>query len=319
MAFSDGDSEITRKYADKRGSLSFILENDYFAGKDDGYTNGVLLSWLSSEENPPLWLERFFHAIPFTNWHGHKRYGVAVGQTMFTPDDLSRRDLIVEDQPYAGYLFSNLALISDTGKNLETFLFSLGVVGSASQADDVQRIVHKAKGVIIPEGWDHQLKNEPVLNLSYEKKWRHLVNISPYGIGFDGTPHIGCSVGNAYTHLALGSIFRVGRNLPIDYGPPLIRPNLPGSGFFLPSNILSYYLFLGLEGHVVGRNIFLDGNSFADSHHVKKKTLVGSLQGGVVLAYKRFRVGYTHILRTKEFYQDRHKPEFGAVIFSIRL
>jgi hypothetical protein len=40
----------------------------------------------------------------------------------------------------------------------------------------------------------------------------------------------------------------------------------------------------------VGRNIFLDGNTFQASPHVHKKIMVGTLQVGGVLIYKETRM-----------------------------
>jgi len=37
------------------------------------------------------------------------------------------------------------------------------------------------------------------------------------------------------------------------------------------------YLFAFVDGRAVGRDIFLDGNTFTDSHSVTRKTFVGDL------------------------------------------
>jgi len=43
----------------------------------------------------------------------------------------------------------------------------VGVVGPASLAVPVQKRFHKMIGADRPMGWDHQLPNEPVLNVDY--------------------------------------------------------------------------------------------------------------------------------------------------------
>lgn len=67
-------------------------------------------------------------------------------------------------------------------------------------------------------------------------------------------------------------MLRLGQRLPLDYGPPRIQPSLPGSGFFVPpQDRFGWYLFAGVEGRAVARNIFLDGNTFRDSRSVDKE------------------------------------------------
>ena len=120
------------------------------------------------------------------------------------------------------------------------------------------------------------------------------------------------------TNLSVGTTFRLGYDLPADYGPPRIRPSLPGSDFFVPTQKIGGYLFTTVEGRAVARNIFLDGNTFVSSHHVDKKNFVGSLQVGAALTFGDMRLSYTHVFMTKEFKQQDTATQFGAVTFSYR-
>ena len=81
---------------------------------------------------------------------------------------------------------------------------------------------------------------------------------------------------------------------------------------------LGWYLFGGLEGRAVARNIFLDGNTWEASPSVSKKTFVADFQAGAVLTYDQMRVSYTHVWRTKEFETQRHGEQFGAISVSVR-
>jgi lipid A 3-O-deacylase len=173
----------------------------------------------------------------------------------------------------------------------------MGMVGPASMAENLQTFWHSSLGLHVPEGWDNQLHNEPGVVLYYEQALR-LGKSRPFnGLKVDAVPHFGGALGNVYTYGAAGFTVRLGSNLDDDFGPPRIRPSLPGSGFFRPQNGLSWYLFAGMEGRAVLRNIFLDGNTFTDSHSVDKKPLVGDLQAGLVFQWSRFRFSYTQIFR----------------------
>lgn len=302
---------------DDKGIFNVVIENDIFAGSDRDYTNGIRFSWLSSEENMPTWSQKIAHFLPLAN-DGKKRISIAVGQSMFAPHDLSRRDLISGDHPYGGWLYGSVGLVSDTGKTLDNVMVTLGHTGPLSFAEKTQKFVHHVTGSPQPKGWDNQIKNEAGIILTYERKWRGMYEFSPFGVGVDVTPHIGVNLGNINTDAAVGATFRLGYDLPTDYGPPRIRPSLAGSDFFIPTKELSGYLFATISERAVARNIFLDGNSFQDSAHVHKENLVGSLQFGAVVTYGEARLSYTQVFMSKEYKTQQHAAAFGVVTLSYR-
>ncbi len=318
ISSAQAQDTLLRKRSDDKGVFSIAVENDFFAGEDNGYTNGMRLSYLSPEADIPWWIEEAACTVPFFACEGHKRYSVALGQAMYSPDDLTERNLIIDDRPYAGFLYGTIGMLTDTGYRLDNVQLTLGVVGPSSLAAQTQDSWHAFGGFVDPRGWDNQLKDEPALVLSYERKWRGIYQFSPFGFAVDATPYVGGSAGNVHTHLSTGATFRLGYDLPADYGPPLIQPNIPGSDFFVPTQNIGWYLFAGFEGRAVARNIFLDGNSFKDSHSVDKNYWVGGLQTGVAFTYKDVRLAYTHIFRTREFKQQKQADEFGAVTVSYR-
>lgn len=303
---------------DHQGIFTASLENDLFAGEDNNYTNGVRFAFLSAENNIPDWLESNANALPFFASEGYKRWHFAFGQSMFTPSDITQSALQKSDRPYAGWLYGSVGLLSDTGGRLDNLQLTFGMVGPASGAKDTQKFVHKVIGSSDPKGWDNQLRNEPGIELTYERKWRGLYEFSPFGWGFDITPSFGGSIGNIYTHASVGAVARFGFDLPSDYGPPLIRPNLPGSDFFVPNQTIGWYVFGGFEGRAVARNIFLDGNTFKDSHSVDKRSLVGGVQAGIAFTIDDMRLAYTHIFRSREFEGQQENDSFGAITISMR-
>lgn len=312
--------QARREYrtADEKGILSLAWENDRWAGTDQHYTNGFRLAYLSPESAVPRWLDAAADWLPMFPKHSRRRYSLALGQSMFTPKDITRRGLIVNDRPYAGWLYGNIGLISDTDQRLDTLEFSMGVVGESALAEPVQETVHQWTDSPDPAGWDNQLQDEPAIMATYERRWRNLYQFEPFGLGADLSPHIGGSAGTVFTQAAAGATLRLGFDLPADYGPPRIRPSLPGSDFFIPTRELSGYVFAGVEGRAVAHNIFLDGNLFHDSHSVDKKPLVGSLQLGAVFTWQTMRLSYTHVFMTREFDAQDSGDQFGAITLSLR-
>ena len=307
-----------RPVSDDKDIFNVVLENDLFAGRDRGYTNGIRFGWLSSEKSVPEWARNIAGHLPMLADDGHKRISLAIGQSMYAPGNLSSTVPIIGDRPYAAHLYGSVGMVSDTGTTLDNVVLSLGMIGPAALGEPIQKFVHRVIDSPEPMGWDNQLKNEPVIDLTYERKWRALYRISPFGLQTDAVPHVGVSLGNVNASASTGATFRLGFDLPADYGPPRIRPSLPGSDFFVPTEHLGGYLFTSVEGRAVAHNIFLDGNTFRDSLDVDKKNFVGSLQLGAAVTWGPSRLSYTHVLMTKEFETERRAPQFGAVTYSVR-
>jgi lipid A 3-O-deacylase len=303
---------------DEKSTLNLVVENDLFARTDQGYTSGVRLAWLSPESSAPPWMQwPAAHLLPLS-LEGRKRIGVAAGHSIFTPSNLARVGPQPNDRPYAGWLYTTVGVLSDTGKTLDNLMLTVGVVGPLARGEHAQKLVHRITGSPHPRGWSNQLKNEPGLALSFERKWRALYEFSPFGFGADITPHAGASLGNVHTDATLGATLRLGYDLQEDYGPPRIRPSLPGSDFFIPTRQLSGYLFAGLAGRAVARDIFLDGNTFRDSPSVDKRPFVGNLQVGAAFTAGEARLSYSHVFATREFEGQRRPAQFGVLTLSHR-
>ncbi len=305
--------------AEDRGTLSLVIENDMFGrGTDRHYTHGTRLAWLSPADQIPEMVDDWAARVPLFASRGAKRVSYSIGQNIFTPSDITEKTPWANERPYAGWLYGSVGLVSDSGTRLDNLELMLGVIGPWSLAGQTQDFVHDLIDSPDPQGWDHQLDTEPGLVLTYERKWRNWWDLDLVGLEVDLSPRVGASVGNVFTHLETGVTVRLGDNLPADYGPPRIRPSLPGSDFFLPTDGLGWYLFAGVGGRAVARNVFLDGNTFSDSHHVTRKIWVGDLQAGIALTYGRTRVAFTQIVRSPEFEGQDAVDSFGAISLSVR-
>ncbi len=322
-----GSTETVSTGPDQSGVLSLQVENDLWGnGTDRHYTHGTRLSYLSSEE-VPRWLLRGARFVPVFSRIGSLRTSYAVGQSIFTPEDITRSDLIEDERPYAGWLYMAVGLISDhrvrdgalQSNRLDSLELNIGLVGPESYAEDTQKAAHKLINSPRPKGWRHQLKNEPGVMLVYDRQWQAQYLLDVWGLGIDVSPHINGMLGNVMTGVSTGFTMRFGRNLPVDYGPPLIRPSRSGSGFFHKSEGFGWYLFAGVDGRLVLHNIFLDGNTFTDSHSVDKEYWVGEAQVGLVLTWEDYRLSFTNIFRTNEFEGQGASTEFGSISLSVRL
>lgn len=311
---------------DWSGTYSIQVENDRIAQTDRHYTNGLRLSWISDKKSDgPMWVRDTLQFLyPLADIRSG-RIGAAIGQNIYTPEDTNAVALVADDRPYAGWLYGAASIHAETTRkfgqwaldSLDSVELSLGIVGPQAYAEETQNNWHDLIGVSRSNGWDNQLKNEPAVALFFQRKWRP----EPVSIGMfeiDAIPHAGGSLGNVFTLANLGATLRFGQQLGLDYGPPQIRPSLSGLTAVEEADGLGWYFFVGGEGRAVLRNIFLDGNSFADSHSVDKKSFVGNFQLGLSLTYSGYRLAFSHVFLSKEFDEQRRSDRYGTLTLSKR-
>ena len=309
-------------------SHSLYFENDLFTGTDSNYTNGVKYVLISPDLSPrakemgniPKKVLGYIHKIPFirnTPAQTSHKVEFALGQNMYTPSDISLHGLIENDRPYAGWTYfatayHNKSDLSPQRSVMDTVELQLGMIGPASLAEESQKFIHRLRDIGMPNGCDHQLSNEPRVVMAWQRK--RLYHPVEQGFGWDTIFHSGFTLGNVSTYVNGGVEFRLGWNIPKTFGVSLIRPG--GSTRMNQSQHPGVYLLGAVDGRWVVRDIFLDGNTFTDSHSVDKKAFVGDFAAGVALNYNRFMITLTQVLRTRRFEGQPDSHSFGAVCVS---
>lgn len=303
----------------KRG-FSVLFENDLFYKADHDYTNGTELSYTSAPDATPHWALDLARLLPFFGDQGEVRTRYALGQAMFTPNDITLANPPLTDRPYAGFLFGALGVVSDDGSHLDQVQATLGLIGPASLAEEAQKFIHAAVQGRKPNGWHYQLRDEPGLVLQYERTLKLVERAPLLGLSYDIEPHFGGAIGNVWDYANVGAMARIGFNMPKDYGPMRIQPSLPGSDYFEPGpdGAIGAYVFAGIEGRAVARNLFLDGNSFEPSRSVSKMNLVGDLVLGAAVTFDWARLAFTHVIRSREYKTQHGDDQYGAVDLTMR-
>ncbi|MEZ5930604.1 MAG: lipid A deacylase LpxR family protein [Alphaproteobacteria bacterium] len=308
-------------------AVGLQAENDEVAGTDRYYTGGLRAICVTS----PRWLDALPSPLDDAERESRAKAAFSIGQSVFTPDDIAQVEPIDDDHPYAGWLYLGLGLESEVAPRpdragyLDRLELQLGVVGPWSGAEALQRGVHDVLDATEPAGWGNQLDNEPGVNLFCSRQWTGALRVDgiggPEGAGLalDVSPVIGAALGNVHLFGGGGLTVRVGRFEADDHGSALIRPSLAGADGFSGRDGFSGYLFGGIEGRLVGRNIFLDGNSFQDDGpSVDKERLVGEVRVGLALGYERFGLSYTQVFRTPEF-EGQHPHSYGSLTLTLAL
>lgn len=319
---------------DKGWTLNLYLENDLFEDTDQQYTNGVRISWVSPEigsfiDDPdiPAWIRATNRMLTpldpqparFEKSPG-QRLIVTLGQQMYTPADRERRALDPDDRPYAGWLYLGFGYHTQTRHKLKSFEVDLGIVGPWSLAEESQDFIHDLRGLEKFSGWDNQLHNEPGIQLIYEYKQRLVFGGLFENFQYDLIGHAGGSLGNVATYLNGGMEYRIGYNLPQDFGTSTLRTG--GDNSTATSidprlhNEWGVHAFLSLDGRWVVRDIFLDGNTFRNSHSVDKEPLVADAAWGVAATWERWKLSLARYYRTQQFEGQGGGHKFGSIALS---
>jgi hypothetical protein len=277
--------------------------------------DGGLPGWArwAVERMPTVNKGDFLHNLAFS-----------LGQNIYTPRDITKEELIVDDRPYAGWTYAAAALHSKNFEILNTLEVNIGIVGPSSHADEAQKLIHEWLGGDEPRGWDNQLQDEPGFMITWQRFWRILRTPVGNVYAFDGIPHAGLTLGNVFTYANLGGEIRFGYNLPADFGTSLIRP---GGGVACPVGLqdprcgaemdFSLTFFVGVDGRAVAHNIFLDGNTCKESHSVGKNYFVADVSAGFSIVYKRVKLTYAHVFRSEEFKDQNGGLFFGSLSFAV--
>lgn len=335
------------------------LENDRFTDTDQNYTNGVAFMAVSHDIvgklkpeclpapvrlqaqlitllNPGFWVDA-------ENPAHTQNVVVKFGQSMFTPKDPARTDLILDDRPYAGLLYVGMSwnrrqhAPQSNSEILDTRELTLGVIGPLAFAQQTQNLVHDVIGVDRFLGWQNQLKNEPALQLAMDRKFRAYRGTGAIQPGFtaDSIRSLGLRLGNIETSATLGLEGRIGWNLPNDFGTYPIRPgaeNRPPSAASIRGGTgdaslainrprAGVHLFGTLETKLVLHDFSLDGNLFQSSHSVTRLPWVAQAAVGVsaqgLVAGHGIKLAVMRVYRTQEYEGQGHNHAYGSVVLSV--
>ena len=331
--------------------VALRLENDAFAKTDRNYSHGLAISLVSRDIKNysqtaclpfPLrihsrlttFLTPVFWAPEESDLQPHTVL-VNLGQAMYTPGDPFRKNVIVNDRPYAGIIYVGMALNQRhtlPESSFEVFdsrEITLGVIGPVSFARETQNFVHDIFGDTRFLGWDNQLSNEPAFGLSLEKKFKKFKgteSITP-GFTYDIINAIGLQLGNIETSANYEIEGRVGWNLPNNFGSFAIRPGEESRAPELgvndndSSNATGIHFFTILGIKLVGYDFSLDGNIFQKSHHVTRRPWVtfGAVGIGLptLLKRRRYNLSLMHVYRSGEFEEQDSTHSYRSVGLSI--
>ena len=272
----------------------FEMNNDVLFDSDNQFSNGwsfqihtpVADSW-GSVEGPSKFAKKIGAWLPTLTADGHNyRASLSIGQILQTPDDIENPNLITDDVPYAGVLTVKGSWIAYNDTDFRGFEIVLGVVGRPSMAEQTQNFVHNLISSNIAQGWDNQLKTEPVINANYMRKKKFFQKGDLGRNSFDATLNGDVQLGTLFTSAGVRVETRFGRNMPrgFAYRPDPVGRFLTYDATLAPlrPNSASFYGTFSAGATYFAHNLLLDGNVFRDTpHSVEKEDVVGIATIGI--------------------------------------
>lgn len=295
--------------------LSF--ENDVFYHEDNGYSNGIIFSWghydvaKLDDNSLPSWIaylsdKTYLPALP------DRKYEISYsfGQLVQTADDIKIAELVEDDAPYVGLLAWDMNLSAYNDKQLDDIGFTLGVVGPIAGGEQVQKQIHDWIGANEPMGWDNQISNEVVFRLDATRQWRHFAtDVGPTEI--DVITGLNAGFGNLLSDANAGVGIRWGQKL---------KDNFVSSTAFIPHKFdglkaspNGWFFFANVTGSYVLNDIFINGNTFKDSHSVDlEHWQAGASVGGQINLYN-WNFIYTMVYSTKQYETQDKDTRYGTI------
>ncbi len=285
--------------------FKIYFENDMFGTfTDSQYSSGEKFSTLFHVKEPTNFMYDFLYA-------GDKEYDIfttiSIGNQIYTPDDLTATELQENQRPYGGWTYLEMGMHKSTSDTLNSLQLKVGMIGPSSHSEEIQTVIHELVNAGLPMGWDHQLDDELGVNFTYSYKLRYSPKPVMGWVESAFIPYGEVDLGNVSTQASLGMFMRVGYNIPQDFGLSTLdnagEANIPvyGKSRVNIEKDWSVSFNLALSGSAVARDIFLDGNTFSDSHSIEKNNFVAYLATGISVRYKSLMVDFMNTTNTAKY------------------
>ena len=286
-------------------------DNDSYLlrGSDRYYTDGIFIYF------------RHALAVDSSSKLQNKVLGFEAGQKIFNPQSGSISltpggppDPSAIDRPFATYLYvgSTLNFLYSDESNLKLSA-QFGIIGPSAYGKQVQTWVHKTLGFYTPAGWEYQIDNNAVLNLSAEYN-RLLARTT----GFDVSLSSYGNLGNGFSGAGLGPLFRFGNFNQlfnsVSTQSTVIRKNKKAS---LHQHELFFYYkpqinYVAYDATIQG-GLFTKHNPNSMEVTSDKEPFILSNQLGVAFSTSRFVFDIAAIFHSKDDKEMARVHQWGAI------
>lgn len=266
-------------------SIDITYENDSIYGQDRYYTNGIQISFLTTNFILNNTNKQFYN------------YSFGIGQKIFTSSDIKDEHPSQNDRPYAGYLYLYLNKNIFYNNFINSFGVSVGTTGFLSLAEHTQKTIHSLIGSPKPKGWHTQIDNELLLMLTYSNiRQIFYKNINNYNFNIILTSTF--DVGTPKTDIKEYLEIRFGTNVFNNFISSRISNNTIG---IVNTKEIDYYFFTSIGINTIFYNTFLHGNIDDRRKKIDINNFVYEFNCGASFVFKKFYLKHTTSIISKEF------------------
>jgi len=189
---------------------------------------------------------------------------VGIAHQVYTPMLFSSPLVQLYDRPHAAILRFDYGLSYANARSVFSVLGSLGWMGPAIGTGSMLVWFHGAVGWKTPRGWEYQISNSPVVQLSLD--WKRTF-YSDEGIDFSLIAE--GEIGTVFVNSTAGLETRVGKFLPIGHSSRFDQ----FTDSRVPKKLIELFLVLGGSFEYVFYNATIEGGFIGpDSPHVETPT-----------------------------------------------
>jgi lipid A 3-O-deacylase len=163
------DNTSTFRNVNTKSYFRFHYDNDFFTNTDYYYSQGITLEYVHPS------LKHFPMAkLLYKPKKGDTKYGISFNLFGYTPTSTNSNAILYGDRPFEGSMSLKMFAISSSSAKQQqvSAAIHLGIIGPAALGEEIQTNIHRWTGNKLPIGWQHQIKNDIILNyqLNIEKK-----------------------------------------------------------------------------------------------------------------------------------------------------
>jgi len=294
------DNSSTFRNISSNSYFRFHYDNDYFTKSDEYYSQGITLEYVHPS------IKRF--ALSKLLWKPYTtapQYGLTFNLFGYTPTTILSDSILYGDRPFNANISLKTFLIQadDVHHQQISTAFSIGVMGKAALGYDIQYNIHRWLKNPLPHGWQHQTKNDIIINyqLNYEKQ------LLAAGHNFLLNTTAEARAGTLNNKLSGGFNFMAGR-FNKRFSPATNKKRKT-----------EYYLYAQSRVNFVGYDASMQGGLFnrkssytIPSNDITRITF--QADAGIIVNFKKMYLSYTQSLLTKEFKTGKYHRWGGISI-----
>ena len=263
-----------RLYAQERADtptrlLRIYEDNDFMNLRgqptDDAYTAGTRIDLFYTKKKP----SRFFidRILPTAGDSSVNVFSWGIMQLIFTPDDIGDPEYQPNDYPWSASLTAMHSLYSYNPQKKYAFQTELvfGFLGPAALGGPTQKLVHHILDFEQPQGWGHQFRNTPLINVNFTAE----KELASWGHAFEVIGGSQVSLGSMMNAITLYPLIRIGHFSPYFNGF-FSQYTGPGrqTGSAHKRKIQAYFI-LKPQVQLVVSNALLQGGLFTTNPNLK--------------------------------------------------